>query len=112
MSEEKAKPKNQVIAEKVAFISERGWDQYRAGNQATDLVWKDPRDGNISNLESAFAMEKIRVSKEKAEVKTPPGGDSRQGQKTIPPLTTEQKKELEDKKVADKKTSDKNAGKK
>lgn len=107
--DKKPKPKNQIIAEKVEFIRGRGWDQYRAGNQATELVWKDPMDGNISNLESAYAMEKIRVSKEGAKGSTPPGGDSKQGQKTIPPLTPEQKKELEEKKVADKSAADKKA---
>lgn len=106
---EKPKSKNQVIVDKVEFIRDRGWDQYRAGNQATELVWKDPKDGNISNLETAYLMEKIRVNKEKAGSSTPPGGDSKQGQKTILPLTADQKKELEKKAAADKKLADEKA---
>jgi len=102
MSEEKPKSKNQIIADKVEFIQGRGWEQTGTGNQRTDLVWS--KGEQLANLESAYAMEKIRVNKEKAQGSVPPGGDSRQGQKSIPPLTPEQKKELEKKEPADKKS--------
>jgi len=100
--EKKPKSKNQIIADKVDFIIGREWKQTGTGNQRTDLVWS--KDEQLANLESAYAMEKIRVNKENAKGSIPPGGDSRQGQKSIPPLTPEQKKELEKKEPADKKS--------
>jgi len=104
MSEEKPKSKNQIIADKVAFIIERGWEQTGTGNQRTDLVWS--KGEQLANLESAYAMETIRAKKQNAKSSTPQGDYSKQGQKSIPPLTPDQKKELE-KAAADKKTGKK-----
>ncbi len=102
---EKPKAKNQVFTDKVGFITDRGWNQTKAGNQRTDLVWT--KNGQLANLESAYAMERLREKGENATGSVPPGGDSKQGQKTIPPLTEAQKKEIADKSAADKKKGSK-----
>jgi len=80
MSEEKPKAKNQIVSEKIDFIKSREWNQFRAGNAAKDLVWKDPISGNPSNLETAYATEKLRNKKREAD-KTAKPGDAKQGVK-------------------------------
>lgn len=97
MSEEKKKTKNQIVLGKVRFILNREWSQSRPGNQAIDLVWKDPKTGTIFNLETAYETEKLRDKKANAG----DYGSSIQGAVTPGPLTTAQKKELEEKKKAD-----------
>ena len=90
-AEEKPKTRYQIIGDKVAFIIKRGWDQFKSGNQATDIVWKKGEE--ITNLETAFLSENMRDKK--AEAGKVPGG--KQGPGVIPALTPAQKKELAEK---------------
>lgn len=98
MGEEKPKTKYEIIGDKVKFITARGWDQFKSGNQATDLVWK--KGEQVTNLETAYLSEKLNAKK--AGAGSAPVGAS-QGPKVTTPLTGEQKKELADKAEKDKK---------
>ena len=80
MNEEKKETKNQVVLGKVEFIQKRGWKQFRPGNQAKDLVWKDPKTQTPFNLETAYETEKIRDKEANATAKP---DDPKQGVKNM-----------------------------
>lgn len=94
MSEEKPKTKNQIVSDKVKFITTKGWNQFRPGNAETGIVWK--KDEQITNLETAYLSEKRKEDNAKSGKGANTGGAS-QGPKTIPPLTAAQKKEIDEK---------------